>query len=76
MENIYPVEDRNRPIRKTLAQDWHCCPISAACLSIGVKERNRTPSPKLLDEKATGLCQLSEICRYFAQSRLPYFAQP
>ena len=52
-----------------------------------VQERKRTPSfytiaaflfvcrsiPKLLDEKTTGLCQLSETCHHysFAQSGLP-----
>ena len=31
MENIHPVVDQNRPIRKTQAHDRHSCPISAAC---------------------------------------------
>ena len=32
MKNIYPVVDRNRPIRKMLAQDRFSWPVSAGCL--------------------------------------------
>ena len=42
MRNIYPVVDRNGPIRKTQAQDQYRVPKDK--ITTGVQERKRTPS--------------------------------